>query len=567
MDVFLKRKICNIKEFFKKQWIDILILGLLFFSLLYTVTGDFAFDDVQYYNIHGWQIFEDRSFLDYLLDTEKYFLQQGRLFFLNVLLIGVIRFVFIEYCWFQLLQIVLTCFAVLTLGVVVFEVTGRSDIRRLAMLFSIACFQVYGTYHNALIAYGGLYQILTIFLLLEIYFYIKWLRKGKIHDLVLMILFQICAVLWYETGFLNVFLVFLIYLYEKKEKTLKGSFKNSLVVLPSFIAFIFVLFLRYYSTIKYVGTTINSSLNSVIGTFLKQETLSFPLTHFLFQRNNGIISFDYLNGCDVVFAIGCAFVFLLISNKSAKIRTWKDSFWIFVALVIVLLSGAIISITTQYQNELYFGIAHMNVFFQWVAMSAVLAGCYAWFIYLLREHAIFSVLLRVIVSIAFGFIVLINQQVLKSNVMMIQKSIKYPREIISNAIKKGFLDDVDKEDIVISLANEPWDNNRFYSEEAGRPINAIPYYSYMENTISNKTDFYIINYTADEAGGAVVLGHLDDTDKEDDWINADDLYVYEEGDAYIEPVHDDDLLQLKDYAYMKIDNYDFSKIQIVHKNE
>ncbi len=531
------RKISN---YIKENGYELAILVILFCSLAYCLNGTFNFDDVCYYYFRGQSYLDGSSLFDIIRNGEKtWLLERGRFFPLNIPFEYVYYYVFNDWFSYELLIILATCFDVLLFGCLIYEISYSKRNKLLGMLIIVVFFQVYGTYHNALIGYGALFQISALFLISQLILLIKYLKTSDKKWFALSCFFELLGVMWYEVNYINIVLVFTICCWLKKESFHTKLRESIICSFPTIVCGMITVILRIAIPSSYQGTTISFDFIKIVKTFFIQMYAVLPLSHYFAQKNNGIISLKNISFWDCALAVILFGLFMIVLKNFEKREKKLELGSLLLSIGATIVPGMLTPLTAKYQSELYYGIAHMSVFIQYFGLSAVFLWIYLFIEnYVVIKHKYISMkLIQGASAVILSMILLINLQVTKSNISAVSNAVKYPKESIITAIEKGLLDDVKDNDVVISIKNAPWDSDSFFSEYAKKRIPALYYPVYVENYNEYKETKYFINYSGTATGKSVVMCCSEGIQISDDGgivLPTQELFLYTEGDGYIE---------------------------------
>ena len=390
-------------------------------------------------------------------------------------------------------------------------------------------------YHDPLNSYYGLMQVLFAELILALFFFVKFLRSGRIAPRLLGLLFFVIGLMSYEMFFPLTALFLLLAWTERKHfgQALKAC-------LPQILAAVFLFALSMYLRVRnitaetaYAGTTFGFDLPTILRTFANQVTAAFPLSYRLAYYDAGLFgvlipwgtlfntSFsEFLRGIawQDLLAV-CALTAVLRGGSAEKPRFSRMT--LYFGLLLWLLPGLVISLSAKYQNELVPGLAYIPVYFSFFGAALILYELAAGLIRLTNGGAV----MRGFITAAACVCLLIGLQDNRGIASDLSAIFAYPRQAGEYALQAGILDSepADGELILSNRGFSLWEHgwqlepyqSDFYSLNARREVNAMSVADYVKQRreVSEVTwiaprNTNLVDYDGNAAGGFAKYGRV-----------------------------------------------------------
>ncbi len=512
----MNRKICVM---IKTNMLEILVCVFIFMSLVFCITGDFNHDDLNYFYFRGREILEECSFTDIIIERQNAWIARGRFSPVALIWSYIIYYVFTDFQLYELFLIFLTILDVIFFGKLV-EMLLNSKKCKLYAMFGISLFfQVYSTYHNTLTGYAGLLQISVLLTFAELIFLYQYLQNDQKKFLLFSIVFQIASVMVYEFNYFNIFLVLCVLLIRNKK--IWSSFKIicvysiPLVIVGSYS--VYINFLSKQTNTIYGGSEIHFHIMKIAETLLKQLLATIPLFNF-FQNKEGVLSGNLLMDLTLL-DFGTLALFILIAvlivrkfkeEQIAKID--QKVFWF--ALILYLSPAILPSMTTKYQDELVWGIAHIAVFEQYFGLCLLLLlsfiKVFNGFQKICKNRVYISIFKIIIFSCMFS-VCIVNLAVEHRYILYLQSAVKFPKAALVHALKNDILQDMKEEDILLVPQAAPYDSSAFYSQQTGKKVHAYTLDGFRQLSESKveESHIYVIHKYGTKELEMVLLGEVD----------------------------------------------------------
>ena len=527
----------------------ILFCILVLYEVIWSGT---VHDDAQFYYLHGAEVCEKKSFLQLTWDALVGNMMRGRFFPLSIHAYFVYYIVHDNLMLYKSIIIIAVCVNIWQFGVLTYEIYNNKRVKIISMITLPAFFQVYNTYHNAILGYHLFMQIM-VFFLLEILIHLQRYEKStKKKDMIYVICWMILSMMTYEIGFVYAGMILVVLLF--KPQDIKRKIQElSMIIIPTLIMGIINLILKKMYVVDYDGISVNFSLRTIMKTWIIQLINAIPMTHVEFARGDGTLPnnlMSYFSKIDLHMIITLVF-FILIYVKLNKcypqveenIRI--DYRWIVAPTMALLGIGFLIALTKKYQNELYLGISHISVYIEYflllyvviaIAMSIFSRGKMA-----LKKEIYVCVMIMVILS---------NMICTKISVASINATIKYRMLAVENALKNGILDDVAEEETILVTENDAWLNQAFFAEFTGKKYNLITKSDLETNPrVEIGSDrISILHFNANANNCMVVLGE-DGMISEEGEIECKEFTIYTDYNEENKIYYEDSIGQRNQLAY------------------
>ena len=519
----------------RKELIFILLALVNTLIMLYPILrSGFIGDDALNSLISGALAENGQTLISFIIDSLKGWLRSGRFFPLS--LYGYVIFFFVKNV--VLYKITLVAFILVNIAVFGYFVKILTRSRSLAlfsMMLPPLLFQL-RLYHDALVSYNWLLQLIFLYLVGSLIFLIFYLEKGKKRFMVMSIIAYLLCILTYEITYIfSLFHFIVIYFYPRKKGLLLTTKRISPFFLTSSLAFLGIFLFRVTTGTGHPAYTLTSGAKIFLVTFLKQTVSAFPLTYYLIDPHNifngfyKIISYNIF--ASLLIIVGYVALFLIGLNILRKEFSTNKSIinlrlLIAMGIAFLILPGVLISLSPKYQAEIIWGIGYPPVYISYFGIVLLLLA--------LISKSLARKKLRVIVTSASiatalvgGFIGAIN---INANALVVDKINKnwlYPRNVIRKAASTGLLMNVPDESTVFVTGNYSWDKSSFFRMHSRAKLKLVSVAgSYLSAEIppdafkgtsqkfsmysfSRKDNYYYLRYKADAERGYAISGKIE----------------------------------------------------------
>ena len=401
-----------------------------------------------------------------------------------------------------------------------------------ALLITLLCFQ-FRLYHDPLNSYYGLMQVMFCELMLALTAFLRWMREGKKGSLAVSLLFFIMGLMSYEM-FFPLTALFLILAWAEEKHVGKAIRKALPWILIAVLIFGLSMILRQNITEEtaYNGTTFSLDIPLLLRTFMTQVGAAFPLSYRNAGYDNGVMGtlipwHEIFNTSLPVFLrsiqwqdlLGC-FLLLLVLFELPEKKAKFSGFGLFFGAALWLLPGLVISLSSKYQQDLVPGLAYIPVLFSYFGMGIVLYELLALIGRVFKPRT-----LRLMLGGAGCMILLLTLQDNRHVSRMLDDWFLYPRKVGEEALQSGILGDHAAGTVISAVPYSLWEHGwlrepyqeKFYSLNARRPVNAVGEWDYVERFREDQTvwetpaETMLVTYGGNEHGGFAKAGILNGT--------------------------------------------------------
>ncbi len=337
---------------------------------------------------------------------------------------------------------------------------------------------------DAVLAFGGLLQLVFLYTLISLIF-LKWfLDYKKTVYLVLSILFYCMGLATYEITYSFFLLHAVVILFDFKKKATWDK-KNILYMIPYAGSAILVLgislFLRRLFDVPVIDSsstyTISINIVPILTTYAKQLVSTFPLAYRIFNPDNVFSTNFPLYVKMILLAIPAVVLFLIGLCNGKKVLTKDEKLslqsTVLLGCLLFFLPGLLISLSPKYQAYIGWGRPYLPVYIQFFGLDLTLIS-----IGLYCRHKLVNKLsvldnLSYVKTIRKISIVLLATGycfTLSSNYAVVQKSnlhYLYPRNTLELALENGLLNDIPSDSMIILDGNSAWDTTAFFLMHSG----------------------------------------------------------------------------------------------------
>ncbi len=410
---------------------------------------------------------------------------------------------------------------------------GGDHIRAAAVLvIAVLCFQ-FRLYHDPLNSYYGLMQVMFCELMLALTGFVRWMRTGRKSSLILSLLAFAMGLMSYEM-FFPLTALFLIPAWDE-EKHLGKAIRRTLPwILLAVLIFSLSMVLRRNITEEtaYNGTTFSLEIPLLARTFATQVGAAFPLSYRNAGYDNGVMGtlvlwHEIFNTSLPVFVrsiqwqdlLGC-FILILILASCPEKKPEFSGFRLLFGLLLWLLPGLVISLSSKYQQDLLPGLAYIPVLFSYFGMGMIL---YEVFVFSGRFFS--PRVLKAVLGGAGCVILLLTMQDNRHVSNMLDDMFLYPRRAGEEALQLGILGNSGGGTVISAVPYSLWEHGwlrepyqeKFYSLNARRPVNAVGEWDFVESFAESQPvwetprDTVLVTYGGNEQGGFAKAGILNGT--------------------------------------------------------
>ena len=445
----------KIKNFFSLiSYKDSLNIYLIFFfsfiSLASLFNSGFFSDDAYQSQIHGLFIERGTNLFTHTLAEIKGWISQGRIFPLTNLSFTFFYFLYDNILIYKFFNILTISFCLVFFYKFLYSYLKNSSLAFITTLIALSSFQ-FRLWHDPIQGFHILLPLTTLFFLLSIYYFQKYLEFEDQKDLKISFIFFVIMILHYEVTYSLIFVYpILYYSYKKNIFKIFSTLKNYVYFFCSLILLTIGIRINNFFSDKNVYSSLD--LGNPFGTlkaFLIQYTSAIPLS-YVYRTKEKLIK-NFTETYDVIFLL---FVFYLLFVFTKKIINSNLNFDIKnLFLVSLIISGgpALISAVTGHKNELLaigYGFGYLPVFIQYFGTSILFMIIFIILIKVIKIKLLKQILC-IIFSLGLTSTLYINILSNRYVVEEANKTYKYPRVLLEASLKKGLFDNLIDDTVII----------------------------------------------------------------------------------------------------------------------
>lgn len=400
----------------KKNYLFLPVLFLVLVNLAFVLFTGWSSDDLIYQSDKIKANLENNNFFSYYMNTQtsvaKYI---GRI--APAMTCMIFPYFFENLLAYKILLVVLSVICIYLLYFLVKLLTNNSNIAILSVLIVQLTFQ-FRLYHESLVSFYGVAQVMTILIFLNFIFLYKYLISNKLFQLIISLSSYSILILIYETGILFFLPIFLLTILQKT------NFKKKIAILLPFII-ISLMFLSIYTynrqtnlkTINYSGATISKDIPKFINLYRNQVTAAFPLS-YSFSRDGKLLDLNkpnpnkYMNLFSLLISITYFFLIYQTLNQNMSLINHEESNYhlLIYSLSFLLLPSFLTSISVKYQSDMSrvgFGFGYIFVYISFFGFSLFVLFFKN---YIQRKKYLFSLFFTIIFFLNFSNNLIVLEQ-------------------------------------------------------------------------------------------------------------------------------------------------------------
>jgi len=448
---------------------------------------------------------------------------------------------------------------ILIFGYFIKTVTNSWSVTLLSILLPPLFFQ-YRLYHDPILSFSWLQQIVFLYTFVSLILLVYYLQNGKRFFLILSSFVYLLSLLTYEITYpFFIFHFLIIYFYGTSKKYID----NVIILLPfillSFLSAMVSMSLRVYCGIPLSGGTStyvpNFEIKTYFITLMKQTYAAFPLSYFsvdpdlIFQTSFDYLT-NYLSIWHILIGVGYfSLFFLALNNLNLKKLDEKCiRGLLFLGFSLLILPGALMSLSPKYQNELSWGIGYLPVYHSYFGLAMILIAI-VYMAYNKITNVKFKLILSVLIAIILCTTVVINYNNNNISVDNQNSFWLYPRTIIEDALKNGLFMNASNDSYLLINSNNPWDRSAFFHMDSNvklenvgvkgqykldsLPVDALrsKFYDkyYLYDFSGCKKVFFLSYDSFSNENGYAILGKITDlqaTEEKLIEVNSEEIYLY-----------------------------------------
>lgn len=438
------------------------------------------------------------------------------------------------YKTFLILLTVLSCVSFWLLAK---KLYGTARLTKLILLALPLCFQL-RIYHDPLVSYYGLMQMLAIEFCWALSLFLTYLREGRKGALIGSAALFMIGLLTYEMFYPLLAVLILAAWHERK--SFRGALKASAVHIAAALLLLgLTVALRLAaadSAPAYSGTALSLDLMKFFSAWLGQMSAAFPFSYRLSAPESAILNrlvlpreifkttfSTFIAGIEWVDIIALIILFVVLSDLRRFIDAKKiKPFHLIFGFALLGASSLVIALSAKYQEEICAGVGYLPVFFGYFAAAWLIFIAVVWLYPTLKTRLGQTAPFLLVYSV-FAILFCMNQQSNRAVVRVLNEEFLFPRKAAESALQAGILDPISDNDLLISnqgqvLWETGWngevDVSDFYSLYGGNAVTALDAKTYLaagnaEKLLSDETaNAYVIEYAGNGESGFVKFGKL-----------------------------------------------------------
>ncbi len=467
------------------RYFSLLLVFLTAFLVLFPYTGaGFIGDDAQLSTQQGLISMGEISIQSYTYDGLINWMMNGRLFPTTVLA-SVLQWQIIQTpLAYHLFASVLILLALGIFYKLILVQTNRHSTAQIALLITLACFQA-RDYHDPILSYHPLMDLVTIGLLLSFLFFIQFLRFSSSTDLRRSFSCFLITLLSYEVG-VPFAIVFPILVWFVRPQDRSALLKSLGFIVLSLLYVVVSAVLRNKAPSIYNGIGFGS-LHDYFAAFIYQTTSVLPLISFVAPPWWKIVTaapspslFQLLLA--LITGICGALSLSRILRSTSPVKRGSIPFAFFVIpLSLLFIPPAVLALSGKYQFELRWGLGYLPVYLQAFGFGSLLAP--------FLQHR--GALLQSILPTIFGLILAATS--LSNSRMVDYRNLywKDQRSLIQNALENNFFQDLPEKTALYIINKALWDVPAFYFQHGKIRVNCLDWKTAKQTPLP---PYYLLHY-------------------------------------------------------------------------
>lgn len=501
------------------MWLLLLLAGVAMSVIL---KGGFYTDDIilSYQSKYFiWDTGTDiRAYLGVVVQS---WLNQGRFFPVSNIYVSLLMHYVSSPFVYKLLILLFVVLNVYAFGAFMRRLTQSRIFSLLAMAVVSVCLQI-RAYHDGLIAYHLLMQVVLLLLLLTAMSLQQFLEKKKAGWLLVSLAPYTVGLLTYEAAYINIFLLcFLVFFYEAEKvreafcwRNIKRTF---FIILPYFLImiglFLATLVVKNKYGISYEGIQAEFSPGKVLVTTAKQAFASIPLSYHLFCNDNlGHIfhnnPIEMIKTAKIWDFLAAALLmgvsFFCLREKWKLKRTLS---LLGMGLMLLFAPAGLIGISSRYQKELFWGIGHIPVYLEYFGITIVGVLLAGWLLGKLKKDRLRNILAG-FCSFVLAFVLLVQMQDNRAVIDVMNDIYLYSRQLLDESLEAGVFSRLEDGSILL-VENEAlylgYPGKEYFSYKTGKHLEVYRMEEFREKGYPENTPVSILSYEADSEGQTLTL--------------------------------------------------------------
>lgn len=474
----------GIQKFFRNYGIEAVILLLTAASLAMLIHSGYFWDDAVNSTLYLAEKRDAVSVWRHVSNFMRKYLVLGRI---NVLSFYYYFFFYIEnVSVYKILIIISILVNQLIFRNVLLEYKLPLPYARAGMLIIPLLLQT-RIYQDPVSGFYSLMQVLTAEMLLCALLLSRWMRSGKVRDLLLCLLLFTAGLMTYEVCF--PFLLMICLLIWARRGSFRRAVRDSLPFVGVTVLLLVGIYLvrtNFVTKRTYSGVSFSLNAEKILSTAWKQFTAAFPLSFYTAAGQGSVLgkvypaesfmNYDFVSFLksvritDILIVCVGLYLIMLIAKRASVEQTQDHRSFCSAELLILGFSFAVLPIITvamseRYQGQLIPGLGYLPVYMQYYGIAVLI-------LWLIVKIKITDGVKAFGLS-AFLLILLLNLQNNRAVTEIMNRSFYGPRNAGEAALKGGILDFLRQDSVLVSvnergyLWEADWGNVGLYEEFYG----------------------------------------------------------------------------------------------------
>lgn len=475
--------------------------------------------------------------------TVQNWLEMGRFFPISNIYVTLLMHYLNSAFVYKLLILLFVVLDVYVFGAFIRRLTGSRSFSLLAMVVVPICFQI-RAYHDGLIAYHLLMQVVLLLLLLTAMTLQQFLESKKKRWLIVSLVLYTIGLLTYEASYISIFLLcFLVFFYEAKrirEAFCRRNVKRTFfVILPYFLIMV-VLFATALGVkeaygLSYDGIKAEFVPWKMFTTTVKQIVASIPMSYHLYCNdklghifhNNPIAIIKTARIWD--FPVVLLTMVVMYRCLRAKWKPKRALSLVGIGLTLVLAPAVLIGISAKYQQELFLGIGHIPVYLEYFGITILGTMLVCWLLGKVKKERLRSILAG-FCSVVAAFVLLVQIQDNRTVIEILNEGYLYSRQLLDESLEDGVLSELEDGSILM-VENEPiylgYPGKEYFSYKTKKHLEVYRMAEFLAGNYPADTRLTILSYDATKEQQVLTLKEAVYSGGNDGDLEIKSIYTWE----------------------------------------
>lgn len=446
------------KSFINKYLLYLGILASVAVLLFPYLTNGFYFDDALNSQLFFYLERTNQSLLTFSLKAIKYWINDGGRIVLSLIYGYPFFYIFNSLELLRFVQILGVIGNIFFWFLILHECKRSKYECFLWAIFFCSLFYINGQL-DPVAGFAMHYQLLCLQLQICIYSLIRWIKNPKVISAIVICVIWFLFMLSYEINVIFIVILLLIcgrQIYVNKNinsinernRAKKNVFMIIIALVVSLLWLLLTSYVKQHAAVIYEGIQIDLTINSIVAYF-KQLSGVIP---FLFVWSNMSHSKnigEFIN--HYIFKVDSLLLFLLFFAtiwgifKKIDYRPRSPNLDI-VFFVMLFMPPVLVAVSGRYQQQVYWGVATLPVYYGWIAMSYFLIKA----LYIIKNKIVHFLIIG-----CYSFFMQVNFQ---HNLEMIKKMdivFRAPRDLFKKSVDYGNLSKIKDGDVLYKSPNIP----------------------------------------------------------------------------------------------------------------